>query len=82
MVQIERTAAAANDLDAPIRARAEAFITDIEQFFEARLDGAYAVHKLPGALATQHEASLLLNHTLVPPLGIPPIDIVKLAGWI
>jgi hypothetical protein len=37
---------------------------------------------LPGALATQHEAALIVGAARVEPLGIAPIDIIKRAGWI
>ncbi len=83
VIQIVRTAAPSpSDLDAGVKARARAFMDDVAQFLETRLDGAYAVHKLPGALATQHEAALILGEARVAPLGTPAVDIIKLAGWI
>ncbi|MDG2528272.1 hypothetical protein [Caulobacter endophyticus] len=82
IVQIIRTSAAGPDLPDQQKARAAAFIDDIARFFETRLNGGYALHKLPGALATQHEAALILGQAELAPLGIAPIDIIKRAGWI
>jgi len=82
IVQIVRTSASQPVLASEHKQRAQAFIDDIAAFFENRLDSAYALHKLPGALATQHEAALIVGAARVEPLGIAPIDIIKRAGWI
>ena len=82
IVQIVRTSADGENLALEHKQRAQAFIDDIATFFETRLDGDYALHKLPGALATQHEAALIVGAETVEPLGVAPIDIIKRAGWI
>jgi len=82
IVQIVRTSAAEGELNDEHKARAQAFIDDIASFFETKLDAGYALHKLPGALATQHEAAFIVGAKTVEPLGIAPIDIIKRAGWI
>lgn len=82
IVQILRTSAAGNLTDPRILSRAKRFIEDIDLFFETSLDDAYALHKLPGALATQHEAALILGLETFGSSDVKPIDIIKKAGWI
>jgi hypothetical protein len=82
IVQIIRTSAAEGQISGEDKQRAQAFIEDIATFFETRLNGDYALHKLPGALATQHEAALIIGAATVEPLGIAPVDIIQRAGWI
>ena len=83
VIQIVRTAAPSPaDIDAGVKARAQAFLDDVASFMETQLDADYAIHKLPGALATQHEAALILGQAQVAHLDTPAVDIIKLAGWI
>ena len=83
VIQIVRTAAPSpSDLDAEVKARARAFTDDVAGFMETGLTADYALHKLPGALATQHEAALILGEAQVAHLDTPALDIIKLAGWI
>lgn len=60
----------------------ENFRKDLLLFLSNLPKEGYSLHKLPGALATLHETSLLLKETQVKGLDIPPIDIVKLAHWL
>ncbi len=83
IVQIVRTAAptpaALNDA---IKARADRYARDTMAFLAERIDGAYTLHKLPGALATVHECALIRGDAEAEGLGIAPIDIIKDAFWI
>ncbi len=62
VVQIVRTSMP-NDLPAEerrsLRARARDYASDILGFLDTRLDSEFALHKLPGALATLHECALI-----------------------
>ena len=82
IVQIVRTSASAEDINSRTKERAACFIEDIDAFFSNRLDGNYALHKLPGAIATQHEAALILGLDKFGRSEMEPIDIIKRAGWI
>ena len=82
IVQIVRTSASFDDIDSRTRDRAGRFIEDIDAFFSNRLNQSYALHKLPGAIATQHEAALILGLDKFGRSEMEPIDIIKRAGWI
>jgi hypothetical protein len=83
IIQIVRTAASSpSDLEGPVQVRSAEFIADIDRFYADKLDEAYNLHRLPGALATQHEAALILQTDRVEPLGVPPVDIMRRAAWI
>lgn len=82
IVQIVRTSAPSDVFDSRTKERASRFIDDIDEFFASRLDQAYALHKLPGAIATQHEAALILGLDRFGRSEMEPIDIIKRAGWI
>ena len=82
IVQILRTSAPDRLTDPQILDRAKRFIDDIDLFFSTSLDEHYALHKLPGALATQHEAALILGLDKFGSSDLRPIDIIKKAGWI
>lgn len=55
---------------------------DIEQFLSTSLDKSYKLHKLPGALATIHEATLIVNDHHRLGERDKPVDIIKEALWI
>jgi hypothetical protein len=55
---------------------------DIVKFFSDSIPEGYTLHKLPGALATLHECSLILNDGVVPGIGIEPLDIIVDAYWL
>ena len=83
VIQIVRTAApTAADIDQGVKTRAAAFADDVAAFFDRDVPQTYGLHRLPGALATQHEAALILGESTVPHLGAPTVDIIKRAGWI
>lgn len=82
IVQIVRTSAPSDKLDAAGEKRAQRFIDDIELFFSTKLDENYSLHKLPGALATQHEAAMILGVESFGSSKIKTTDIIKHAGWI
>lgn len=82
IVQIVRTSALPDDIDSRTEERAGRFIEDIDAFFSNRLDQNYALHRLPGAIATQHEAALILGLDRFGRSEMEPIDIIKRAGWI
>jgi hypothetical protein len=82
-VQLVRTAleqkpSSNNDV---IKKRILEFRQDLTSFFTAIPYDGYSLHKLPGALATLHEACLLLKSD-IPDLKIQPIDIIKQAYWL
>ncbi len=61
--------------------RARALMASINGFFAASAEN-YTLHKVPGALATYHECSLLLGDaTSAPPRGMA-LDIIKEANWL
>lgn len=83
IIQIVRTSAADSEaLNGPVAKRSAEFIDDIDRFYVDKLDESYGLHRLPGALATQHEAALILKADRVEPLGIAPTDIMRRAAWI
>jgi len=80
VIQIVRTAAPSpSSLD---RERARRLAADISHFFEAGLTADYRLHRLPGALATQHECALITGDRSVDGLDMAPLDIIQAAGWI
>lgn len=80
IVQLRRTLPMA--LTPEIAARGKQLTEDIVSFLRSPIPENYALHKLPGALATLHESALLSESTLVGGLGVPPIDIIKEAHWL
>jgi hypothetical protein len=62
--------------------RAEDYISDIVIFLSKIPAHGYSLHKLPGALAVLHEATLLLRADIVPGLRCKPIDVIKTAYWL
>lgn len=82
IVQILRTYGPESLRENFIQDRAKRFIEDIDLFFMDQLDDSYALHKLPGALATQHEAAMILNLDEFGASSLQPIDIIMKAGWI
>jgi len=83
IVQIVRTTAPAGAPLAPeVLARAGEYAADILGFFKTGLNDGYALHKLPGALATVHECALIRNEAQPPELGAATVDIIKDAFWI
>jgi hypothetical protein len=81
VVQLVRTAGeqtgGLSDGDA---ARASEMMGDLETFFGSALSADYALHKLPGALATYHECATICAIATMP-FG-PPRDIIRDAFWI
>lgn len=80
VVQLKRTAAI--ELDYTDKTRAVEFGKDIAKFFRSPISSRYSLHKIPGALATMHEAALINGDDLVVGVGIEPIDIIKRAYWL
>lgn len=90
VVQIVRTAMptdfAKDDRDA-LNRRASAYADDIAAFLGANLGPDYALHKLPGALATIHECALIDPSISLARLGLSarddrPKDIMKDTSWL
>lgn len=82
IVQLVRTAATPSDLDPATKARAEKMVQDTADYLARIPEQGYTLHKVPGALATMHEAALLAGATEVAGIGVAPIDIIKEAGWL
>jgi hypothetical protein len=82
IVQIVRTAANGEDFPDFVIQRAARYASDILDFMRARLDGSYALHKLPGALATVHECALICGRKDVFGLAPKPVDIIQEAFWL
>lgn len=83
IVQLVRTAQPAEtDHPANVVRRAERFLADTGDFLTKVPAEGYSLHKVPGALATMHEAALIARRDQVDYLGVPPIDIIRLAGWL
>ena len=90
VVQIVRTAM---PVDLPrdgrdaLNERASAYADDIASFLDASLGADYALHKLPGALATIHECALIDTSISLARLGLStqgdrPKDIMKDTSWL
>jgi hypothetical protein len=62
--------------------RVRAYAEDVGKFLTAIPGRDYALHKLPGALATLHEATFVLKLETVPGVGCPPVDVIKAAYWL
>ncbi|MBV6656320.1 MAG: hypothetical protein KI785_00990 [Devosiaceae bacterium] len=83
IVQLVRTARPAEQAHPKdVQARARAMGTSIAQFLSAIPSGSYSLHKLPGALATMHEAAFITGDEIVPGIGAPRVDIIQEAGWL
>ncbi|HKQ44706.1 MAG TPA: hypothetical protein VJS47_04865 [Rhizomicrobium sp.] len=83
IVQLARTAIPEGDhRRQALRARLCDYADDIIGFYDTKLDGDYALHKLPGGLAALHECALAVDLPGVPGLEIPPVDIARQAYWI
>ncbi|WP_420002490.1 oligosaccharide flippase family protein [Arenibacterium sp. LLYu02] len=83
IVQLVRTAQPAEHRYAEaVRARSDRFIADTLAYLAAIPDQGYTLHKVPGALATIHEASFISEASLVPGLEVPVVDIIREAGWL
>lgn len=83
IVQLVRTCEARpGGTDAALVERATRFRRDIDAFLCGEVPADYTLHKLPGALATLHEAVMLEGLSTVPELGIAPIDIIRDAYWL
>jgi hypothetical protein len=83
VVQIARTAMPPRDARAPaLKARIDDYASAILDFYGTGLDDDYALHKLPGGLATLHECAITSGEARVPGLEAPPVDIAKEAHWI
>ncbi len=82
VIQIARTAATSAAPTGDLRARAQRLAADLSAFFETQLTGDYGLHRLPGALAAQHECALITGDREVRGLDTAPLDIIRAAGWI
>lgn len=83
VVQVMRTSLQARgDVDEAFRDRARAYFDDIHNFYIRDMDGDYALHCLPGGLATLHECALAMDLPIIDSLDVEPIDIVKGAYWL
>jgi hypothetical protein len=82
VIQIVRTASPSPAALSGLRSRARQLAEDISGFFETGLTHEYGLHRLPGALATQHECALVTGDRRVHGLETAPIDIIPAAGWI
>lgn len=80
VVQMVRTAGLQAGVDfGPIKARAQAMLSDISSFMcKADWEG-YSLHKIPGALATYHESGLVLSSD---PSSPAFMDIIEVAFWL
>lgn len=91
IVQIVRTSMPKGlpvDEGSALKARARAYAADILAFLSTRLDADYALHKLPGALATLHECALIDRSISLAELGGAesghawPKDIMSEVSWL
>lgn len=83
IIQIVRTASPSPAaLTGNLQARARRLAADIAAFFETGLTRDYRLHRLPGALAAQHECALITGDRTVAGLGTAPLDTIRAAGWI
>lgn len=83
ILHLARTAIPESDHRAPaLEARVYDFADDIHDFYGRKLDGDYALHKLPGGLAALHECALIAGTEEVPGLNIAPVDVAREACWI
>jgi hypothetical protein len=69
-------------LNGELHTRARRLAADISSFFEKGLTRGYGLHRLPGALAAQHECALITGEPTVHGLDKAPVDIIRAAGWI
>jgi hypothetical protein len=83
IVQVARTAIPGSDArGAALKRRVGEYAGAILDFYGNRLGDDYALHKLPGGLATLHECALAESAPCVPGLEVAPVDIAKQAHWI
>lgn len=82
VIQIVRTASPSPAALSDLRSRARQLAADISGFLETGLTHQYGLHRLPGALAAQHECALITGDRTVHGLEMAPIDIIPAAGWI
>lgn len=83
IVHLARTAIPeGDDRRAQLHARVRDYADDITEFYDTRLNGDYALHKLPGGLAALHECALTADMDRVPGLNVVPVDIAREAYWI
>lgn len=82
VVQIVRTAANGAPIPSAVAQRASRYASDIMSFMQTRLDASYALHKLPGALATVHECAQMCGRQDAFGLAPKPVDIIREAFWI
>jgi hypothetical protein len=82
VVQIVRTTAHGTALPSVVIQRAGRYASDILQFMQEGLDHSYALHKLPGALATVHECALICAREDVFGIAPKPVDIIREAFWL
>lgn len=79
ILQLRRTAL---DVDTSTRARGRRFIEDSLAFFRQPISSRFTLHKLPGALASMHEAAFLADEGYVAGLSVQRVDIIRTAYWL
>lgn len=82
IIQLVRTAAPGPISGGPLTQRAARMRLDIAGFLAGVDPQTYSLHKLPGALASMHEAALIEGATSMPEFENSPVDIIKAALWI
>lgn len=89
VVQILRTAMPVDlgtDERQALNRRASDYASEVARYLDNHLGPDYALHKLPGALATIHECALIDRSISLADLGfsedIMPIDIMKETSWL
>ncbi|NBB83867.1 MAG: hypothetical protein GVY28_10730 [Alphaproteobacteria bacterium] len=82
VVQIVRTGRPDGTFPRPIADRAARYGREVAGFLGERAGDGYTLHKLPGALATVHEAARITGAATVDGLGLAPIDIIAEAHWL
>ena len=83
IVQLVRTAhPEGTPFPQDVAQRSQKYIQDTMDFLAALPDEGYSLHKIPGALATMHEAAFMTSDDKVPGLDVARVDIIKEAGWL
>ena len=83
-MQLLRTASEQQqkEISQEIKNKAKDYISAILKFLSNIPINGYTLHKLPGTLATLHEASLILNYDIVPCLCCTPVDVIQFSYWL
>lgn len=81
ILQLARTASS-SEYASLLAERAARFIEDTLAFLSGNVPDDYALHKLPGALASLHECAYMLNEPTIRGLGINRTDVIEQAFWL